>query len=42
MRRGVDLGVRSCFADVGATAAAYLGAGALPAGRSFLPEIALA
>lgn len=42
MRRGVDLGVRSCFADVGATAAAYLGAGALPAGRSFLPEIAQA
>ena len=42
MRHGVDLGVRSCFADLGATAAAYLGAAELPAGRSFLPEIGLA
>lgn len=36
---GVDLGTRSSFADLGATAAEYLGAGALPAGRSFLADI---
>ncbi len=36
---GIDLGVRSCFADLGATAAEYLGAPELPAGRSFLADI---
>lgn len=41
-RRGVNLGVRSCFADLGATAAEYLGAAELPAGRSFLADMGLA
>lgn len=41
MRHGVDLGVRVGFADLGATAAAYLGVAELPAGRSFLPELGL-
>lgn len=39
---GRDLGIRPSFADLGATAADYLGAGklpALPAGNSFLPYI---
>ena len=39
---GRDLGIRPSFADLGATAANYLGAGklpALPAGNSFLPYI---
>ncbi len=36
---GVPLGVRGTFADAGATVADWLGAGALPYGRSFLAEI---
>jgi phosphopentomutase len=36
---GVDLGVRSTFADVGATVAEALGAGAPPAGESLLPRV---
>lgn len=35
----VDLGIRTSFADLGATAAEYLQAGKLPAGTSFLKEI---
>ena len=35
----VDLGVRPTFADLGQTAAAYLGAAPLPAGSSFLSQI---
>ena len=34
-----DLGLRNSFADAGATAAAWLGANALPAGESFLEMI---
>lgn len=37
--RPVALGVRSSFADVGQTAAEYLGAEALPSGTSFLREM---
>ena len=36
---GVDLGVRSTFADLGQTVADYLSAGELPNGESFLPLI---
>ena len=36
---GANLGVRASFADLGSTAAEYLEAGALPAGKSFLPLI---
>lgn len=36
---GLDLGIRPCFADLGATAAEYLGAAELPAGNSFLSDI---
>lgn len=39
VRAGVNLGTRSTFADVGATVADYLGAGALPNGESMLPLI---
>lgn len=35
----VPLGSRASFADLGQTAAAYLGAGALPAGESFLHQL---
>jgi len=37
--RPVDLGVRSTFADVGQTVAAFLGADPLNAGTSFLSEV---
>lgn len=37
--RPVHLGIRASFADLGQTAAEYLGLQALPAGRSFLQEI---
>jgi len=37
--RPVPLGVRPTFADLGQTAAEYLGVAPLPAGRSFLREI---
>jgi len=40
VRHGVDLGVRSSFADVGQTLAAALGVGPLAHGTSFLAEIA--
>lgn len=36
---GRDLGIRPSFADLGATAAEYLGAGKLPAGESFLSYV---
>jgi phosphopentomutase len=39
VRAGVDLGVRSSFADVGATLAELFRVGPLAAGRSFLREI---
>ena len=39
LKKSVDLGVRSTFADMGATIAAYLGAEPLPEGTSFYPEI---
>ena len=38
-RAGVSLGVRSSFADLGATVAAYYGAGALAHGASFLGAV---
>ncbi|MDO4581075.1 MAG: phosphopentomutase [Bacillota bacterium] len=38
--KAIDLGIRGSFADLGATAADYLGCAALPAGESFLPLIA--
>ena len=37
--RPVSLGVRASFADLGQTAAEYLGAAPLPAGESFLKDI---
>lgn len=37
--RGVSLGVRSTFADVGQTIADFFGVRPLPAGRSFLHEV---
>ena len=37
--RPVDLGLRASFADLGQTAAEYLGAAPLPAGESFLKDI---
>jgi len=40
VRAGQDLGVRSSFADLGATLAANFGVGPLGAGLSFLAEIA--
>jgi phosphopentomutase len=39
LRRGVDLGTRASFADLGATVVALLGLPALAAGTSFAPEI---
>ncbi|MGC7873569.1 phosphopentomutase [Desulfosporosinus sp. SYSU MS00001] len=39
VKHGVNLGVRSTFADLGATVAAYLGLDPLPVGKSFLAEI---
>jgi phosphopentomutase len=36
LRRGVDLGVRSSFADLGATVAEMLSVGPLDAGQSFM------
>jgi len=39
VRRGVDLGTRGTFADVGATIADLLGAPAVPTGISFCEEI---
>jgi len=38
-RKGVDLGVRDTFADVGATIAAFLGITRLRVGTSFMPEL---
>ncbi|MCX6552159.1 MAG: phosphopentomutase [Acidobacteria bacterium] len=40
VRAGVDLGVRSSFADLGQTLAEIFGVAPLPNGRSFLGEIA--
>ena len=40
--RGVDLGLRETFADVGATIADHFGACAPPHGRSFLPALRVA
>ncbi len=37
---GHDVGLRPTLADIGATAAEWLGLGPLPAGTSFLPQIA--
>jgi len=37
--RPVPLGIRSSFADLGQTAADYLGLQPLPSGSSFLSEI---
>ena len=37
--RPQNLGIRNSFADLGQTAAEYLGAAPLPAGRSFLSQI---
>jgi phosphopentomutase len=39
VRRGADLGLRSTFADVGATIADLFGVGPTPGGTSFLEEI---
>jgi len=39
LKKGVNLGVRSTFADIGATIAQYLGIDSLPNGISFLQEI---
>ena len=39
IKKGVDLGVRCSFADIGATAYAYLTGETWGAGSSFLPEI---
>jgi phosphopentomutase len=39
VRGGVDLGTRTTFADVGQTAAAWIGVGPLAHGTSFLEEI---
>ena len=36
-----NLGLRSSFADLGATIAAYLGLHPLPAGQSFLPQLGI-
>ncbi|MGC8838396.1 MAG: phosphopentomutase [Anaerolineae bacterium] len=41
VRKGVDLGLRSTFADLGQTLAEYLGAAPLEAGTSFLGEVLL-
>ncbi|MBA3065162.1 phosphopentomutase, partial [bacterium] len=38
---GVNLGARETFADIGATAAEYLGVSGLKRGTSFLKEILL-
>jgi phosphopentomutase len=40
VRRGVALGIRRTFADVGQTVAAVFGVGGLRHGTSFLPEVA--
>ena len=39
VRPGTDLGVRSSFADLGATLAENFGVGPLAAGTSFLPAL---
>ena len=39
IKQGVNLGIRSCFADLGASVADFLGAQALPCGTSFWSEI---
>lgn len=39
LHKGVNLGVRSTFADLGATVAEYLGTEPLPKGKSFYPMI---
>lgn len=39
LKRGINLGIRQTFADVGATVVDYLGAGVLANGVSFWPEI---
>jgi len=41
VRRGLDLGVRDSFADLGATLAENFGVGPLPAGRSLLYDLAV-
>lgn len=38
-RQGVDLGIRTTFADIGATIMEHLGLEAWPVGKSFLPEM---
>ncbi|HJS59644.1 MAG TPA: phosphopentomutase [Vicinamibacteria bacterium] len=40
VRQGLDLGHRTSFADLGATLSENFGLGALPAGASFLSEVA--
>ena len=39
LRQGVDLGTRPTFADLGQTAADFLGVGPTPDGTSFLADI---
>ncbi|MFY9269134.1 MAG: phosphopentomutase [Candidatus Manganitrophaceae bacterium] len=39
IQSGVDLGIRSTFADLGQTLAEIFGVGPLPVGESFLPQI---
>jgi phosphopentomutase len=41
VRRGVDLGTRETFADIGATVEDWLGLAPQGPGRSFLPELAV-
>jgi phosphopentomutase len=41
VRRGLDLGTRQTFADVGQTLAELFGVGLLPAGTSFLRDVAI-
>ena len=40
VKQGLDLGHRTSFADLGATLSENFGLGALPAGSSFLSEVA--
>lgn len=39
VKKGVNLGTRECFSDLGQTAADYLGAGRLENGKSFLKDV---
>ncbi len=40
VRAGIDVGTRRTFADLGQSLSEVFGAGLLPHGTSFLPEIA--